>query len=260
MCQQVAAYSDQLDVRWFVPGMRLDEYEFLTSVLGRSLPTACSWWLCRQIHSRRRSGTFLRSYGHETDIPFVREQERSRYKVCIKRVLRRLRYSTLGRDTAQNLVIPHVVLCCFDCPFPTAWFSACCNDFWYYLDFEHRLEKRPLFLLSRLHGLCWNLPHLNPWPCTFLRPRALPWAAWFGITLSIAGVYFFYFLASTTTGCLWIAFSRLFVLLPEARMMSVLRRGPSGLLPKKYTVLMESTTKINLGNHCRLHYDYLVST
>lgn len=45
--QYAAAYSDRLDARRFVLGMRLDGHEFLTSVGGRRLLTACSGWLHR---------------------------------------------------------------------------------------------------------------------------------------------------------------------------------------------------------------------
>lgn len=131
-----AASCDRQHARRFVLGIRPDKHEISMSVGGWNMLTTRSGWLRWLIHFGCRSAVWLHWNGPETDTPLVRREKKSPYMLSVAHMLRRLWRSILNGNTTQNLVVPHVDLCCFGYPFPMAGFSICCDHFSDSLAFE----------------------------------------------------------------------------------------------------------------------------
>lgn len=69
--QYAAAFLDRSDVSRFVLGMRLSGHEFLVQAGYRQPPTACTGRFRRRIRLENWITAWPRTYGPETDMPFV---------------------------------------------------------------------------------------------------------------------------------------------------------------------------------------------
>lgn len=78
--QYAAAFSDPLGVCLFVLEMRPNGQEFLGQADHCQMPTACSTWLCRWIHTGGQGAAWLRTFVQETDSLFIRMEEKANYR------------------------------------------------------------------------------------------------------------------------------------------------------------------------------------
>lgn len=81
--QYEVAFLDRLNVCRFVPGMQRSGYKLLVQVGYHKMTTAYRGWHRRRIHFEGRGAAWLRTCGQETDMSFVRMEEKANYEFCL---------------------------------------------------------------------------------------------------------------------------------------------------------------------------------
>lgn len=115
-----AAFSERLDARRFVLEVPLSGHEFTIRSGQRVFQTACSGLLRRRIKFCGRGTPWLRRFGNETDMPFLRMSEDVGYERRLTCMLRRIRNIISDGYLSQDSVLPRINLCCLDYRFLSA--------------------------------------------------------------------------------------------------------------------------------------------
>lgn len=125
------------------------------------MSTTSNGWLCRCINFGGLGAAWLRTYGQEKNMSFICMEEEADYDFRLTCTLLRLRRSSSDYEILQDLILPHVNLCCSNNHFPSAWISTRCDHFRGYLDSGHRFRGRTLplsvFVLWRCVVACFTL-------------------------------------------------------------------------------------------------------
>lgn len=98
----VRNFSDRLDARRFLLGMRLNGTSFMVKEKSSLRITTPGAWARRCIHWCGRVASWSRYCTIDTDFPFVRMDEQQTYEYRLSAVIARLRRDVCGSDPNQD--------------------------------------------------------------------------------------------------------------------------------------------------------------